>query len=466
MRFLRCFRAGLALGAVAVLAPLAMAGCRPRPASDQPPIVLVTLEGLRPDVLARFGGSGELAPSLERFAAEADWQGRAVAMSGSPGPSLVAILSGLAPHQFAGWGSGRPRLPADLESLPEALRRVGYRTAGYREGDLVRHQVSLARGYDLYEPLNPRPRVLAALRTLRESRDFIWLHSSLPGGETLVLRDRFRDRLPSAPEPLPRRLRQGRGETTSEDDAARNALYASNVAQADLEIGALLAELREHGPWDRALVVVVGVTGWSPEISRSRGGDFDRAALEVPLLIKLPKARPARIAVAPNERASARRVFATLVEAAGGEALPAAGASLFRAASGGALSERFAGNGVNEFSLVDGNLRLVRTLRFAEPEPEWDAARSRAAGRGGAPTGDTTRRILRRVERAFERTSPYSGGEISLRLEHWPERGAAEPIEDPRRLAELAALLDRAYYAFLDEEMPPAAEEEARDVAR
>ncbi len=465
MRFRGRVRAGLALGAGIVFAALASAGCRAKPAAEPPPIVLVTLEGLRPDVLARFGGKGDLAPALERFAAEADWQGRAVAVSSAPGPALVALLSGLAPHQFADWSSGRPRLPADLESLPEALRRAGYRTAGYREGDLVRHQLSLARGYDLYQPLNPRPRVLAALRTLRASRDFIWLHSSLPGGETLVLRDRFHERLPAAPEPLPRRLRQGGGESIS-DDAARNALYASNVAQADLETGALLAELREHGPWDRTLVVVVGVTGWSPELSRSRGGVFDRAALEVPLLIKLPKEPPAQIALAPTERASARRIFATLVEAAGVQALPAAAASLFRDAPAGALSERFGGNGINEFSLVEGDLRLVRTLRFAESEPEWDAARTHAAGRGAAPTGDTARRILRRVEHAFVRTPPYSGGEISLRLERWPERGSAEPLENADRLAELAAALDRAYYAFVDEERAPAVEEAGRGTTR
>lgn len=436
----------------------ALAGCRPAAEPAPPAIVLLTLEGLRADVSARQGGPPGLTPHLDRFAGEADWAGRAVASSGAPGAALVSLLTGLAPHQHGAWGT-RPRMRDELESLAEALAGESYRTASYREGNLVRRQPALGQGFDVFAPAERREAVLAALRTLRPSRDFVWLHSSLPGGQTLVLRDRFRDRLPAPPPGLPRRLRQGAraGEEAGPvDDAARRALYLSNVAQADLEVGHLLGELREHGPWDRTLVVVVGVTGWSPQSSRERDPGLERSQLEVPLWIKLPRASSRRLWPAQTARVAASRLYATLVEAGGAAAVPAAAASLFAPGEDdGALSARLAANGVNEFSLVRGDLRLLRRVRFAPEEPEYAAARTRRANRAAPRTSESPRLILRRLDRAFARTPPYSGGQATLELERWTADGGAEPIADAAAMAALAQQMDRAFFAFLDEERAP-----------
>jgi arylsulfatase A-like enzyme len=448
--------AGAALALTSLLAP----ACRRTAPAAGPAIVLLTFEGLRPDSLAAFGGSPRLAPALDRFAAEADWAGVAVASAGAPGPALVSLLTGLPPHQHGSWSAGRPRLHAELESAAEGLRRAGYRTAAYREGDLLRRQQSLAQGFDIYEPANPRPRVLAALRTMRPQRDFLWLHSSLPGGEPLVLRERFRDRLEGAPENLPRRLRLGEPGDGSDDPAAARALYASNVAQADLEAGEMLAELRDHGPWNDSLVVVVGVTGWSPVTGRPRAGGLERDQLEVPLLIKLPRGFPRRLRPAAGERVGSARVLATLLDAAATPPVPAAAPSLFQAAPPGALSERFGGNGINEFSWVDGDLRLLRNVRFAASEPEYEAARARSGRHRGTPApSEPARRILRRLNRAFLRTPPYSGLGHELALERWLPGGGVEPADDARAVARLSAALDRAFFAFIDEERPPVRDE-------
>jgi arylsulfatase A-like enzyme len=447
------------LAAALGLALVALTACRPARPGAGPAIVVITLEGLRPDALGVFGGPSHLAPALDRFAAEADWAGVAVAAAGAPGPALVSLLTGLPPHQHGSWSAGRPRLQAELDSLAEGLRRAAYRTAAYREGDLVRRQQSLAQGFDIYEPANPRERVLAALRTLRPEGDFLWLHSSLPGGEPLVLRERFRDRLENPPADLPRRLRPSEAGDRAQDGAAWRALYESNVAQADLEAGEMLAELRDHGPWDRTLVVVVGVTGWNAAADRGRAGSLDRAQLEVPLLIKLPRGF-ARPLPAKGERVAAARLLATLLEAAGTHAVPAAAPSLFRTAEAGALSERFGGNGVNEFSWLAGDLRLLRTVHFAAAEEEYEAARARSGRKHAAPaTSEPARRILRRLNRAFLRTPPYTGLSHETALERWLPGGAIEPVVDPQATARLGAELDRAYFAFIDQERAPARDE-------
>ena len=447
--------------AALVCATLAGFACRPLAEPAPPAIVLVTLEGLRPDVSARQGGPPGLTPHLDRLSAEADWAGRAIASAGAPGAALVSLLTGLEPHRHGSW-SIRPRMRDELETLAEALAGESYRTASYREGSLVRRQPALGQGFDVFASAERREAVLAALRTLRPSRDFLWLHSSLPGGQTLVLRDRFHDRLPAAPQGLPRRLRQGAraGEAGPEDDAQRQALYFSNVAQADLEVGHLLGELRENGPWERTLVVVVGVTGWSPASSRTRDPGLERSQLEVPLWIKLPRSSGRRLWPAKGERIAASRLYATLLEAAGATAVPAAAPSLFTpGADPGALSARFAANGVNEFSLVRGDLRLLRRVRFAPAEPEFAAARARLVNRAAPRPSESPRLILRRLDRAFARTPPYSGGEATLELERWMADGAVEPLADPAVAAELGERMDRAFFAFVDEERAPQDEE-------
>ena len=60
----------------------------------------------------------------------------------------------------------------------------------------------------------------------------------------------------------------------------------------------------------------------------------------------------------------------------------------------------------------------------------------------------------------------FGPGEVTLRLENWPEAGGVEPVEDPEGVARLAAELDRAYNAFLDEERAPATEDAARGEGR
>ncbi len=69
------------------------------------------------------------------------------------------------------------------------------------------------------------------------------------------------------------------------------------------------------------------------------------------------------------------RVAPTLIEAAGGKPEPGAAPSLFQPFDKGALSELYLGNGVNRFSLVDGDLQLLWESRFAPPEPEYYRAR-------------------------------------------------------------------------------------------
>src|SRR6185436_71309 len=99
------------------------------------------------------------------------------------------------------------------------------------------------------------------------------------------------------------------------------------------------------------------------------GGNLGRAGLEVPLVIKLPRSSRLRLRPPATQRVATARIWATLVEAVGGEPPPAAAPSLFRDAPPEVLSELYLTNGTNRFSLLetaaDGDLQLLQESRFA-----------------------------------------------------------------------------------------------------
>src|SRR5258708_24656125 len=64
-----------------------------------PPVVLITLEALRADVVSGLGGEPGLTPNLPALVRQADWAGRAVAPSRSGGPPMASLFTRPAPRQ-------------------------------------------------------------------------------------------------------------------------------------------------------------------------------------------------------------------------------------------------------------------------------------------------------------------------------------------------------------------------------
>ena len=98
----------LALGATAL-----WTGCAAEaPPVHRGPIVLITIDALRADLV----GTG-LLPNLDRLAVEADWAGTAITTSSWTVPSMASLFTGqqpLASRQLA----QRPRPPARRRADP------------------------------------------------------------------------------------------------------------------------------------------------------------------------------------------------------------------------------------------------------------------------------------------------------------------------------------------------------------
>ncbi len=472
----------------ALLLTLTLAGCgaAPGPPPHRGPMVLVTFDALRADMVGALGGAPGLTPHLDRLMAESDWAGRGISPAGSAAPALASLLTGLRPWQHQALHPDQAVLAPELLTLPEALAAAGVPAAAYTGGYWAAERFGYAQGFSPLAPLRQGRPAVDALAGLGAGPCFVWIH--LPEPETPYLRHESVHervaRLGGLPRSLPPRLERAQLEPFF-DPARRlppaklrrfRAMYRLNVAWADERLGRLLAALRKSGQWDRTLLVVTANHG--TELGEYgqilQGGSLGRRLIEVPLAVKLPRGFARRIAPPPGERVATTRLWATLVEAAGVTAPPAAAPSLFRPGiPAGVLSELYLGNGTNQFSWVDGDDQLLWEARFAPAEPEYYRARLQlVAAPPRQPLSEPPGRVMGRLAAAFAAAPPltgapglYGGAHPRLVLERWDgsPRGST-PVEDPARTAALARRLERAWRAFVPAEWPPGRELAERPV--
>ena len=437
-------------------------------------MVLITLEALRADMVSGLGGEPGLTPNLAGLIRQADWAGRAVAPSSWGVPAMATLFTGLSPWQHHAVLDGDDaHLAQDLVTLPKAFKALGYRTAGFAGSHWYTAAFGYDRGFDNFDEVGKNRDAAEHLASLEEGKELVWVHMPEPqapyvrrdwllpqlgggraaGGDlpqTVEPVDLFAASNPKVPPPPAVRLRLG-------------SMYRLNVAWADEKVGRLLDALRASGQWDRALIVVTSAFG--EELGEhgafGHGGDLERESIEVPLIVKLPSWCRRPMVPPGRQRIALARVWATLVEAAGGKPAPAPAPSLFQAAPAGVLSELYLGDGVNLYSLVEGDDQLLWQARFAPPEPHlFRASLEALAGTAGADRPDGLGVIAARLFEGFEVTPPLGGlGPPGLTLARWGAGGGSRRVTDPRRSADLARLLAARWGDFIAEELPPEAED-------
>ncbi len=321
--------------ALLLLLPACRGSAPPPPPAGTGPIVLITFDALRADVVGAWAKDGDrgLTPNLDALLAEADWAGRAVAPSSLGASAMASLFTGLRPWQHQVLRAADPLSPG-LFTLPEAMQAAGYETAGFTGEPTYSHDSGYGQGFDRLEELGKGTAAAERLATITAGsrRRFVWVH--IPEPEAPYLRHpHFDDRIDSRGLTLPERVQPN--ELALYADPANPlpperrqvfwAMYRHNVAWADERLGRLLAALKSSGAWDRTLLVVTSTHGemLGEKVPEERGqapvaGDLGRQLLEVPLAVKLPRGSRLRVAEPRERRVAAARLWATLVEAAGG----------------------------------------------------------------------------------------------------------------------------------------------------
>ncbi|HKV10122.1 MAG TPA: sulfatase [Thermoanaerobaculia bacterium] len=449
-----------------------LAGCRDGEEAKKPahqgPIVLITIDALRADMIAPLGGAPGLTPAFNRFARQADWSGRAVSASSWTVPAMAALWTGFQPWRTSNWSGDRIVLADELTTLPEALKSAGYHTAAFRSNHWLQKQYGYAQGFDLFQYLKEGGRAQEYLMKLQGGREFVWIHI-LPPHAPYIKRDQLLPRLKDAPPNLPQKTRildlqpyfDPAVPLPPEKEREFRAMYALNAAWADELLGRMFQALKKSGQWDDALVVVTSDHGeeFKEHGQITHGGNLGRVLVEVPLAIKLPKGFGRKLAIAPGKTVATPRLWATLVEAAGGQLVDGVAPSLFEDSAHGALSELYQADGVNRFSLVDGGYQLLWENHFSPPEPEyWNAQLEALGGKAQPPLSEPADAIFKRIAERFDRTYPLTGPadrQPTLTLWRWTEKGGSEPVDDPSRLRQMARHLKASWIAANGSEVLP-----------
>jgi choline-sulfatase len=257
--------------------------------SPPPNVILITIDTLRRDHVSCYEGARAQTPAIDALAAEGVRFDAAEAGCPLTLPSHASMLTGLDACRHGLRDNLGHALPARssraFATLPEILTDAGYATAAFVSGATLDAVYGLDSGFDVYsDPDRPDQRGAVHLAERRGDETTqaarAWLDAR-PGSDDrpLFLWVHYFD--PHAPYEAPYPHDDG------ETDAER---YAGEVAYADAQVARLLADLRERGILDDAVVILLSDhgEGLGEHGERTHGHLLHEATLAVPLILKAP----------------------------------------------------------------------------------------------------------------------------------------------------------------------------------
>lgn len=276
------------------------------------PVILISLDALRPDHLHCYGYNRETSPYLDALAQESVLFENAISQSHWTLPAHMSLMTSLYPSTH------KVYIERELEkskiTLPQLLRKNGFKCFGFATHTRLRPEYGFARGFDsyIYEEYDFHEKRATAdkvtsramnFATEHEDRDiFIFLHyfdihsPYMPPGRYATLFDTTytgditgRD-FRSFTKPVDNIFADPRNEISERDLAHMVALYDGEVAHIDYYVGMLLNHLKAEGMYENALIMVTSDHGEELWEHRSIGHNtlYDEV-IRVPLIIKLPE---------------------------------------------------------------------------------------------------------------------------------------------------------------------------------
>jgi arylsulfatase len=342
-----CFLAASAVAVLAAPRRSADVARRANPAAaGHPNVILIVVDTLRADALAAYGGTTP-TPAFDGFGGKAVRFEDATAQSSWTRPSIATILTSLYPSVHGAVHKLDP-LPDRVTTVAEALRSLGYWTAGFVSNINVAPIFNFQQGFEEFVYLPPafyfgatdsatRLAIYKILRVARERlfRDRIYFYHYYQDAE--VVNEAVLTWLAKKP-PQPFFLLlhymdphdpyfeipyngHGIARVTNPNPPPEQAdemrrLYAQDVAYMDRHLDQMMRRLAEMGLFDGSVVALTADHG---EEFLDHGGFWHgttlyEEAVHVPLMMKranepqpgTTRARPARtLDIAPTLMAAA-----------------------------------------------------------------------------------------------------------------------------------------------------------------
>lgn len=353
----------VAIVAVATVSIVTSCGRSIGSPSKTTPVVLISIDTLRSDHLPVYGYSGTATPNIDALRADSILYERAYSHVPLTLPSHATILTGMLPGDHGVRDNVGFRLGNSAQTVQELLKKNGYVTGAAVSAFVLRHETGIARGFDFFDDdVQPLEGQTMIGRVQREGHDTLvagqkWLdtHMDQPFFFFLHLYDPHSPYTP--PEPYFSRYKNH---------------YDGEIAYSDSVVGDLIADLKKRDVYDKALIIVLSDHGEGLyEHGEEEHGLFlYREALQVPLMVKLPKSRKGGATVkTPVELVD---VFPTILDRTA-TPMPASGRrvgqSLLTFLDGGTVRPIYSETYYPKFhfgwsdlhSLIDGNDHYIRS---------------------------------------------------------------------------------------------------------
>ncbi|MFB3854389.1 MAG: sulfatase-like hydrolase/transferase [Vicinamibacterales bacterium] len=244
------------------------------------PVVLISIDTLRPDHLPVYGYGKVETPAIDALAADGTVFEKAYAHSPLTLPSHVALLSGQLPFDTGVRDNAGFPVPPRLRLIPDVLGDRGWETAGVVSSFLLRGETGLSRAFDFYDS-NLGRRGPAADPPPPLER---------PGTETFEVARRWMDGQVSERFFLFLHIHEPHAPYRPPERFSSYEPYDGEIAAADEIVSRLTAYLAGRGWYEAATIVLVSDHGESlGEHGESEHGLllYD-ATIRVPLIVKLP----------------------------------------------------------------------------------------------------------------------------------------------------------------------------------
>ena len=271
--------------ALCILLLVVLTGCRrddlPAAAAGTP-VVLISIDTLRSDRLPAYGYQHVATPAIDAFRRDSILYKRAYSHCPLTVPSHATVMTGRLPAETGLRDNTGYELSGDSTTLAELLRKRGYATAAAVSAYVLRKGSGLERGFAAWDDEVEGRRTNVSLSALqRDGANTVaaaekWLDTNR-GKPVFFFLHLYEPHSPYAP-PEPYRSRY-------------SSAYDGEIARVDEIVGRFLQHLKTRGLYDDALVILFSDHG---EGLNDHGEDehgifLYREALQVPLIVKLPR---------------------------------------------------------------------------------------------------------------------------------------------------------------------------------
>ena len=264
----------------AIVFALASCNGKTETAQSDVPVFIISIDTLRSDRLPAYGYAKGSTPALDAFRRDAILFQHAYSNIPLTLPSHASLFTGKLPYEHGVRNNLGYTLGATQQTVANLLKANGYETGGAVSTFVLRKDTGIAAGFDFYDDYMTHSPLESATSWQRD------------GDLSRQALDKWLDTTKSARVFGFLHLYEPHSPYTPPQPFNKNVdPYDGEISYADAIVGRFFDSLKQRGLYDSALIIVLSDhgEGLGDHGEKEHGIFVYREAIQVPLLVKLPK---------------------------------------------------------------------------------------------------------------------------------------------------------------------------------